>query len=237
MTIQITQRLIPKTFTNIRPGIPMQPEYITIHETANVSKGADAQAHARLLERGNTRTASWHFTVDDKEVIQHIPTDEVAWHAGDSRNGTGNRKSIGIEICVNEGGNYDKAVTNAVELVKNLLAKHNIPANRVVPHHHWTGKNCPARLLKNWPDFLAKVAEKPKETTKHTSKFIYKRMLQLTKPMMRGDDVKLVQKRLGVPTDGWFGSVTRNAVITFQRKHKLAIDGIVGPITWKSLFS
>lgn len=156
----------------------------------------------------------------------------------DGRNGTGNRKSIGIEICVNEGADYDKAVANAVELVKHLLVKHNIPVNRVVPHRHWTGKDCPARLLKTWSDFVAKVAEKPKETPKPPVKVpTYKRLLLLKKPMMRGNDVKLVQKKLGVPADGIYGPITRKAVITFQRKKRIAVDGIVGPQTWRKLFT
>lgn len=69
------------------------------------------------------------------------------------------------------------------------------------------------------------------------SKPTYKRLLKLTKPMIKGDDVKLVQKRLGVPNDGIYGPVTKNAVVNYQRKNKLLVDGIVGPITWKKLFS
>ncbi len=33
---------------------------------------------------------SWHFTVDDSVVYQHLPLDENGWHAGDGTNGTGN---------------------------------------------------------------------------------------------------------------------------------------------------
>lgn len=83
--MEITQRLIPKKYTHIRPGIPMNPRWVTVHETSNNKAGANAEAHARLLERGNTRTASWHFTVDDKQIIQHLPTNEIGWHAGEKK--------------------------------------------------------------------------------------------------------------------------------------------------------
>lgn len=37
----------------------------------------------------NTSSTSYHFAVDDKEVIQAIPLDRHAWHSGDGTNGTG----------------------------------------------------------------------------------------------------------------------------------------------------
>lgn len=80
--MEIKQKLISKNNTNTRPGIKMDPQWITIHETDNTSKGADAEAHARLQASGNSRTASWHYTVDDHEIWQSIPDNEVAWHAG-----------------------------------------------------------------------------------------------------------------------------------------------------------
>ena len=52
-----------------------------------------------------------------------------------------------------------------------------------------------------------------------------------------GDDVKKVQKKLGVQADGIFGSGTEKAVKTWQAEHGLKADGIVGPATWGSMFS
>jgi Putative peptidoglycan binding domain/N-acetylmuramoyl-L-alanine amidase len=53
----------------------------------------------------------------------------------------------------------------------------------------------------------------------------------------RGNDVKLVQRRLGgLVVDGIFGPRTEAAVKRFQKVNKLAIDGIVGPRTWAKLF-
>lgn len=51
-----------------------------------------------------------------------------------------------------------------------------------------------------------------------------------------GDDVKQLQRSLGIPVDGYFGARTKNAVIGFQREHRLQVDGIVGPKTWAALF-
>lgn len=48
-----------------------------------------------------------------------------------------------------------------------------------------------------------------------------------------GEDVRYLQRRLGIGADGIFGPLTRRAVINFQKSHSLAADGIVGPRTWK----
>jgi len=58
---------------------------------------------------------------------------------------------------------------------------------------------------------------------------------RLLKVGSRGPAVKLVQRALGIPTDGIFGPQTRRAVRTFQARHGLTVDGIVGPQTRASL--
>lgn len=45
--MKIIERLIPTKYKRIRPQIKMNPSYITVHETVNSSKGADAAPHAR----------------------------------------------------------------------------------------------------------------------------------------------------------------------------------------------
>jgi len=50
-----------------------------------------------------------------------------------------------------------------------------------------------------------------------------------------GSAVKAVQRRLLVPTTGYFGSKTAAAVKRFQRSRGLKADGIVGPATAKAL--
>lgn len=62
------------------------------------------------------------------------------------------------------------------------------------------------------------------------------RLLKLTDPFMRGDDVRAVQQALAdagvdVTVDGVFGPDTRVAVRLFQEREELRADGIVGPAT------
>lgn len=72
--------------------------YITLHHTANTANRADAKKHANYVKKPSS-SVSWHFTCDDSVIYQHFPIDENGWHAGEGTNGTGNRTSIGIEIC------------------------------------------------------------------------------------------------------------------------------------------
>lgn len=136
----IDKRLVGKTGKYFNATNSCQ--FITVHETDNTNYGADAEAHSKLLHRG-VYGASWHYTVDDKRVIQHFNDNVSCWHGG---NYASNTTSIGIEICVNSDGNYKKAVNNAIELIKVLMKRHGIGIDKVVQHNHWTGKHCPRRL-------------------------------------------------------------------------------------------
>ncbi|MDZ7658840.1 peptidoglycan-binding domain-containing protein [Fodinibius sp.] len=61
------------------------------------------------------------------------------------------------------------------------------------------------------------------------------RILRRSTPMMQGADVRKVQEKLGIETDGMYGPVTEQAVKNFQQEQGLTVDGIVGPNTWKAL--
>jgi peptidoglycan hydrolase-like protein with peptidoglycan-binding domain len=45
----------------------------------------------------------------------------------------------------------------------------------------------------------------------------------------------LVKKGYSLEIDGFFGANTEQAVINFQNKNKIAVDGIVGQQTWTKL--
>lgn len=51
----------------------------------------------------------------------------------------------------------------------------------------------------------------------------------------KGEDVKTLQKLLGLSVDGIFGAQTEAAVKKYQKEHGLVADGIVGSNTWNSL--
>ena len=56
-----------------------------------------------------------------------------------------NRNSIGVEMCVQAGYDFQKAFGNTVEFIRLLMAETGIPAERVVQHYDVCAKNCPSR--------------------------------------------------------------------------------------------
>lgn len=163
----IKQQFIPASRTKQRPGYAMTPQYITIHSTGNPK--STAQNEANYVCYNSDRQASYHYVVDDSRIIQVLPVDEVAWHAGDGGSGTGNRKSVAIEIC--EPGDRKKAVDNAVWLTKELMRDLKIDKAHIRQHHDWSGKDCP-RILRDsayikdgidWSYFMAQIDVPQKE--------------------------------------------------------------------------
>lgn len=162
---------IPRsTACNRRPGIKMDATTITIHNTGNPSSTA-ANERAWLTNPTNTRQASYHIVVDSKEAIEVLPLDETAWHAGDGSGAkSGNRTSIGIEICERDKslGEYAQTLTNAVDLVAKLLHERGWGVDRLRRHYDWSKKNCP-RLMNidgkwtGWQQFKDRVQNNLKQ--------------------------------------------------------------------------
>lgn len=175
--INLKVDMVPRGTHGRRVVRRMTPRYITIHSTQNYT--ADAERHSLALKRGALRAPKrrggnrigyliWHYTVDDRVAIQHMPTNEQGEHA--DFDGPGNRYSIGIEMCEHRGSSRQATLERTAKLTAHLMAKEGIPLNRVVPHYHWPrkgrnppNKNCPHFLLDNgrpgakWRWFLSRV--------------------------------------------------------------------------------
>src|SRR5690625_2190147 len=170
---------IPKnTPYNRRPALPMTPTSITIHNTSNPSSTAKNE-RGWLTNPSNNRTASFHIAVDANDIIECIPLNENAWHAGDGGQGAGNRTSIGIEIC--ESGDYRKNEDNAVKLVAKMLKERGWGVDRLKRHWDWSKKICPRLMYSNgtwssWFDFVERVRheleDKPKMKVEDANKII-----------------------------------------------------------------
>ena len=175
--------ILPYTDGNSRTGIiKSSTEYIVVHDTGSPSAGANAAMHNNYIKRlnaitdpddPNDRVVSWHFTIDDKECYQHLPLDEVGWHAGDGSHrygdvytnstykktdciGGGNYNGIGIESCVHNGTDYTYTMRRLAKLVASLLVKYNLGIDRVKQHWHFSGKNCPQvmRESNRWNELI-----------------------------------------------------------------------------------
>ena len=64
----------------------------------------------------------------------------------------------------------------------------------------------------------------------------YKKYIMLLKIGSKGDDVKKLQTKLGLISDGYYGALTATAVKKWQAANGLTADGIVGAGTWSKMF-
>ena len=131
----------------------MTPDFIVVHNTAN-----DASARNEIAYMiGNNTTTSYHFAVDDKEIVQGIPLNRNAWHAGDGAAGAGNRKGIAIEICYSKSGGvkFDNAEILASKFIAQLLNERGWGIDKIRKHQDFSGKYCPHRTLDyGWSRFV-----------------------------------------------------------------------------------
>jgi N-acetylmuramoyl-L-alanine amidase len=236
---------------NRRPNIKQKPLYITIHSTGNAESNAEGE-RGWLTNPDNYREASWHYCVDGNSIVEAIPPNEVAWHAGDG-NGKGNRASISIEIC--ESGDRKKTLELATKLVAYLMKKHNIKLLK--RHYDWSGKVCPRIFYDkgkwlSWEAFkddcmkaYTGTVEASKGTdTKDTIKSnmpaqaSYKLPTGTYKLGSKGSAVKKIQTALNKlyfkcgKADGIWGAKTDDALRRFQMVHlPYEVDGVYGKNT------
>ena len=67
--MEIKQQLIDSTKYSVKCPYTMKAEFVVVHNTAN---DASAQNEIKYMQSNSNQT-SFHFAVDDKEVIQGLP--------------------------------------------------------------------------------------------------------------------------------------------------------------------
>lgn len=141
----------------------MTPTRIVVHNTAN---DASARNEVKYMQDNKSQT-SFHYAVDDKEVIQALPLNRNSWNAGDGRNGKGNREGISIEICYSKSGGsrFILAEKRAAKLIAEILDQRGWDISKVTKHQDYSGKYCPHRTLDmGWNRFL-KMIEAERKTS------------------------------------------------------------------------
>ena len=143
-----------------RPGPALEKvNGIVIHYTAN--PGATAIANRNYFENlkdTHTTKASSHFVVGlEGEIVQCIPTAEIAYASNDR-----NSDTISIECCYkNEDGSFEQATYDSViRLTAWLCEKFGLTSEDVIRHYDVTGKLCPLYYVEHedaWTQFKKDV--------------------------------------------------------------------------------
>ena len=157
--MNIVKNNVPTEKYNIKCPYGMTASRIVVHNTAN-----DAPARNEIAYMiSNNQEVSFHYAVDDKEVVQGIPENRNAWHCGDGASGVGNRQGIAIEICYSKSGGdrFIQAEKNAVDLIVDILKRYGWGIDKVTKHQDYNGKYCPHRTLDmGWDRFIKMIEAK-----------------------------------------------------------------------------
>lgn len=113
-----------------------EPEFITLHNTANLNSWTDAYFHAIYMDT-TSRKVSWHTTVDENGWVRHLDYDIIAWHAEQC-----NDSSIGVEVCQNANSSMAITLRNLNRYLDEV--KRLYPGIKITTHRECTGKNCPS---------------------------------------------------------------------------------------------
>lgn len=209
--VNIRKNLLPESLYSWKSPYSMTPTRIVVHNTAN---DASAENEVKYMHRdkSNGVQVSYHYAVDNKEIVQALPENRNGWHAGDGSNGKGNREGIAIEICYSKSGGdkFIKAEQNAVDLIVDILKRYGWGIDKVTKHQDYMNKYCPHRTLDmGWDRFINMVKEKMDKT------------ITPSKPQTVTVSIADIQRGYN---DKW-GSILG----------KIAVDNIFGPDTKKHL--
>lgn len=143
-----------------RPGIKTgKIRGIVVHYTAN--PGATAISNRNYFEGLKdshiTKTSSNFIVGLDGEIIQCVPTWEVAYASNDR-----NKDTVSIECCHPDStGEFNKATYRSViQLCAWLCLKFNLSPETIIRHYDVTGKNCPKYYVEHpdeWKQFRKDV--------------------------------------------------------------------------------
>ena len=149
-----------------RPGIALKAvKGIVVHYTANPGSSAvDNRNYFEKLKDSQDTKVSSHFVVGlEGEIIQCIPTKEIAY-ASNNRN----TDTLSIECChPDETGEFtEDTYDSLVQLTAWLCKRFSLEKDDVIRHYDVTGKDCPRYFVQNedaWEQFKEDVQTRKNE--------------------------------------------------------------------------
>lgn len=253
--MEIKQNLVSSSKYDIKCPYERAPQFYVVHNTYN---NAAAKNEISYMI-GNNNKVSFHYAVDDVEVVQGLPENRSAFASGDGGKGQGNLYGIHVEICYSKSGGdkFIKAEQNAAKFIADGLKAHGWGIDKVKKHQDFADKYCPHRTLDmGWQRFLNMVqANLDGNQTVVTPT---PQPSQPVKPSGYDEWVARLQQELnsqfnrGLTVDGLKGPNTLNACPTVKKGAKgnvtrliqerlnsvgfsLGVDGIFGTATYNAV--
>lgn len=253
--MEIKQNLVNAGKYSIKCPYERTPQFYVVHNTYN---DAPAKNEVSYMIR-NDNKVSFHYAIDDVEVVQGLLENRSAFASGDGGKGQGNLYGIHVEICYSKSGGdrFNKAEQNAAKFIADGLKAHGWGIDKVKKHQDFADKYCPHRTLDmGWQRFLNMVqANLDGNQTVVTPT---PQPSQPAKPSGYDEWVARLQQELnhqfkrGLTVDGLKGPKTLNACPTVKKGAKgnvtrliqerlnsvgfsLGVDGIFGTATYNAV--
>ena len=229
-----------------------RPQYIVIHHTASpnppndASKGTltGAKNFARSIQKAHMDGFGW---ADSGHNFLNTTGGFLLEGRHGSLNAIKKGRSVRSAHAGNDKGNESPGIENEgtfttyqmnaqqwnslVDLCVSICSSANIDPDNIKGHRDFSPTQCPGNwLYSQLPRLRNEVRQRlgtPKDDILKEGD---------TGPKVR--ELQQILKNQGFnpgPIDGIFGSGTTQAVISFQKYHSLEADGLVGPVTWRTL--
>jgi N-acetylmuramoyl-L-alanine amidase len=218
----------------------MKPDMLVLHYTGM----PDTEGAIRHLCAPASEVSSHYVVLEDGRVIQCVPEQRRAWHAGQSRwagETDINSCSIGIEIA-NPGHDHGypdfprRQIAAVTALCRSIFTRYRIPADRVLAHSDVApsrkkdpGEKFPWKTLH---DSGIGLWVRPAPIVKDGPVYV----LGETHAAIGELQALLARYGYGVEPTGYLDSMTHDAIAAFQRHFRPArIDGIADLSTIETL--
>lgn len=224
----------------IPKGMTRTIKFVVSHTTAGPQKQPTQEIFNYWKRHNGWTNVGYHFMIDyDGKIEQLAEISQIT-------NGVKDFNTPSIHFCYKGGvdgkgnpiDNRTEAQKRSQLLIINRL-KELFPnavflghrdfstdknGNGIIERWEWI-KSCPSFDLREW------LASQGLDKKIIPQKIVYK----LNTPLIKNDTVYAIQLGLNINADGWYGENTTAAVMVFQQKNNLTIDGIVGKNTAKVL--
>ncbi len=150
----------------IPTGVKGTEKYPTITITSDGYYAIDGNKTSILAPTGTNGEILKTSDINDCGVRCVIQNGEYylgkTWYSSTYKkisNHGGNRNSIGIESCITKGDDIYYTWQRLAKLVAKLMDENNLTIDDVVPHHYFSGKNCPQTMRQAgmWEHFKSLV--------------------------------------------------------------------------------